>query len=140
MSIYKITGYGLVYYGSTTTDLKKRLYQHKATYKQYLLGKCRRVSVYKIFELGNECNIDLVEEVDNIDELTKKEGFYIKNNECINKVVAGRNNKEYYKDKKIIISQYQKEYYLNNKDKYKKYYINKKKKNQLQKIENNNNK
>lgn len=129
MSVYKISGYGLNYYGSTTKELNKRLYQHKANYKRYLNNNmiCPKVSIYKIFELGDDYNIELVEEVLNIDELKKREGYYIKNNECINNRIAGRDNKEWFLDNKDHIKEYQlkyqNEYNLKNKDKIKAYQV-----------------
>ena len=39
------------------------------------------------------------------EELCRKEGEYIRNNDCINKVMAGRNKKEYYIDKKTLFKE-----------------------------------
>jgi hypothetical protein len=68
MSVYKISGYGLNYYGSTTKSLNKRLYQHKANYKHYLNNNmiCPKVSIYKIFELGDDYNKNRRESNNNI--------------------------------------------------------------------------
>lgn len=132
MSIYKVSGYGMTYYGSTTKDLTKRLYQHEKAYISFLNGKCRKVMIYNIFELGNEYNITLVEQVDDIQQLKKKEGIYIKNNECINKCIAGRNKQNYYLDNRNELIDYQKRYNLINKERisiyYRKYYNDKIKK------------
>ena len=108
--IYKLwsPSKNLVYYGSTTQTLAQRLQDHKRkNCSSYLIMECED---YKI-ELLEEypCN--------NREQLEKKEGEYIKANECVNKCVAGRNNKEYHQDKKTEISIRKKEYYQNNKEK-----------------------
>jgi len=132
MSIYKICGYGMTYYGSTRTELNKRLYQHEKAYISFLNGKCRRVTVYDILEKGNDYNITLVEEVNDINELKKREGYYIKNDRCINKCVAGRNKKDYYRDNRGDLIAYQLHYNEINKERisiyYRKYYNDKIKK------------
>jgi len=54
---------------------------------------------------------------DNKEELTKKEGEYIRSTDCINKQIAGRTQKEYREDNKEKVKEQRKEYYENNKDK-----------------------
>ena len=66
-----------------------------------------------IFEAGNPY-IELIKEVQvkNRDELNKHEGEAIRTNKdiIVNKRIAGRNSKEYYKDHKGKIQEYQKEH------------------------------
>jgi hypothetical protein len=50
----------------------------------------------------------------NKEELAKAEGNYIKNNECVNKYIPSRTNKEYREDNKEYVKEYLKEYYINN--------------------------
>ena len=52
-------------------------------------------------------------------ELKKRKGEHIKNNECVNKLVAGRTPKEYYEDNKDKIKEHEKEYREQNKNKLK---------------------
>ena len=46
----------------------------------------------------------------NENEARAREGFYILNNVCVNKYVAGRTEKQYYIDNKQTKDEYQKEY------------------------------
>tara|TARA_R110002012_G_scaffold289624_1_gene482764 strand:+ start:54 stop:506 length:453 start_codon:yes stop_codon:yes gene_type:complete len=80
-----------VYFGSTTQTLKKRLKQHKS------LDCCSR----EIIKNG-DYDIFLVEDYpcNSKKELLSREGYYMKNNECINKLIAGRTVHEYYYDNK----------------------------------------
>ena len=135
--IYKIVdnGYNLIYYGSTINLLCQRIGTHRGNYKKYLNNKSNNVSLYNMFdEYGIEnCKIELVENYpcNNKEELLKREGYYISNNECINKLIAGRTQKERYElnkehilkkakenyeKKKELKKEKQKQYYEKNKD------------------------
>jgi hypothetical protein len=136
--IYKIIdiAYTTQYIGSTTQTLSRRFSKHKSNYKVWQANKINKISVFDIFEkFGIEnCKIELIEAFpcDNRDELERKEGEFIKNNDCVNKYIAGRTkkeyNKEYYDANKNKILEYReankdkikekaKEYYDDNKDK-----------------------
>ena len=140
--IYKITdnGYTKCYYGSTINILSKRLDNHKQSYKAWKNNKANKCTVYNLFEeFGIEnCKIELVElfPCNSRIELEKKEGEYIRNNDCLNKNIAGRTRleyqkkyneankerlKEYYQDNKEILKNYKKQYYQANKEKIKEY-------------------
>lgn len=112
--IYKIVdnAYTKMYIGSTTQPLSKRFYCHKNNYFLWKNGKHNKTTVYNIFdEFGiNNCKIELIINYpcNSKDELEKKEGEYIKNNECVNKCIPRRTKKEYYEDNKDKL----KEYYL----------------------------
>ena len=94
--IYKIVNnaYTMCYYGSTTQQLSKRMYMHRNSYKLFGEGKGYSLSVYDIFDAQgiDNCKIELVEECpcESREQLRKREGFYIRNNECVNKRVAGQ--------------------------------------------------
>jgi hypothetical protein len=109
-----------VYYGSTTQLLCKRMSHHREHYRRYLNGKEHKITSYDIFDkYGMEnCNIYLIEECpcENIEQLRKKEGEYIKGNGCVNKVIPGRTPKEWREDNKDIINKQRKQYYEDNKD------------------------
>jgi hypothetical protein len=116
--IYIITdiGYNKCYYGSTIQTLSQRMTGHRADYKRYLNGigcKCASFELFDEFGVENY-KIELVElyPCNSKVELEKQEGLYIKNNDCVNKNLAGRNKKEYQLANKDKI----KEYYINNKD------------------------
>ena len=102
--IYKIVSvdYSKCYIGSTTESLKKRFERHRGKYKEYLKGGADNTRAYWLFdEVGVEnCKIELIENYpcNSREELERKEGEYIKNTKCVNKVIAGRTRQEYKKD------------------------------------------
>jgi len=122
-----------VYYGSTSQKLCKRMDAHRGNYNQWKKnGKARKVRVYDLFDkYGIEnCRIYLIENYpcDSKEQLESREGYYIKNNVCVNKYVAGRTPKQYYNDNKEKTKKYyndnkeklvekQKKYYKDNKEK-----------------------
>jgi hypothetical protein len=129
--IYKITdiAYTKMYIGSTCQSLSKRLSKHKSDYKLWKDGKKNKVTSFDLFdEFGIEnCKIELIEnyECNCKDELQKKEGEHIKNNDCVNKYIPCRTQKEYREANKDKIKDNKKKYYIDNKDKileYKKEY------------------
>lgn len=111
--IYKIVSpsKNITYYGSTTYDLQKRLINHIRKYKYYKNGKTNYVSVNDVLEC-DDAVIELVENFscNNRKELTDREGYYIKNNECINKNIPGRTYKEWKLENIDNYKEYQKEY------------------------------
>lgn len=104
--IYQITdiAYTKCYIGSTTQPLCKRLYHHKKSYEFWKNGSKSKTTSFQLFEeFGVEnCIIELIENYpcENKNELTKREGHYIKSTECVNKRIAGRTSKEYTEDNK----------------------------------------
>ena len=102
--IYKIICHktGLIYIGSTCEPtLARRLVAHRANYKQYLKGTKNYVTSFKVLEnevheivLMKKCSCD------SKDELHKMERFCIENNECVNKYIPGRTDKEYRESNK----------------------------------------
>ena len=78
------------YYGSTTTTLTKRLSQHKKNYKSQK-AKCSLFAFFDLYGVEN-AKIELVEAFPcvNRNELEAREGFHIRNNEHINRNIAGR--------------------------------------------------
>lgn len=140
--IYKITGGGLTYVGSTCSPrLCTRMAQHKSAYKFWVIGQCGPyMTSYKVLQADENATIELLESYPcaNKDELRMRESFYIKSIECVNKVQAYRSPEEAKEVKrtcdrnyKIIhkeeIRDQQKEHYTMNIETYKerhhKYYI-----------------
>jgi hypothetical protein len=114
--IYKIVSPSnpdLIYYGSTTQKLSSRMSSHRAHYKKntYNLTSskvlCFEDAIILLVE-NYPCNSK--------EELLKKEGECILNNDCINKQIAGRTNTIWRKDNKEHISDKGAEYYKNNKE------------------------
>jgi len=110
--IYKLYNQYDVYYGSTTKSLKERLNQHKSG------AKNKKCISHILFQDCCIPKIELLEEVefDDIKELRDREAYYIRNLECINKVIPNRTQKEYRIDNRDKKLEYQKEYYLDNKE------------------------
>jgi hypothetical protein len=89
-----------IYVGSTAKDyLSQRFQQHKSSYKQWKNGKCGKITSYELFdEYGVEnCKIVLIEEYpcNSKDAKNAREGYHIKELNCVNKNIAGRTKKEY---------------------------------------------
>ena len=91
--IYKIVNdeLNLTYFGSTTQDLKKRLYNHKKDIKTN-----KNITSKILFTTELKPKIYLVEEVkcDNREQLEKRERYYIENFDCVNKVLPSQTRKE----------------------------------------------
>ena len=128
--IYKIEDVGgnMCYIGSTTKDfLSKRMVQHRTMYRHWKEHNTKiKYSVFSIFDLYeiDNCRIVLIElyPCDTKDQLTSREAFYIKQNNCVNRVIPGRTQKQYALDNKEYIKELQKDYYDDNKQQYKQYY------------------
>ena len=115
--IYKLVdkNFTKLYIGSTTQELSQRMTDHRRQYRQWQEGSNKFTSSFEIFEeFGIEnCEILLLEiyPCNNKMELRKREGEHIMKHDCVNRVVAGRCSKQYYKDNQAKIKQY----YIDNK-------------------------
>jgi hypothetical protein len=91
--IYKIVcnETGMIYIGSTVQTLKNRLHRHKSNYKSSLDGKtdCQCAS-FAIIQFDNYY-IELIEHYpcNSKTELEIREGYWQKQIECVNKIIAG---------------------------------------------------
>ena len=115
--IYKLTDNSdKVYYGSTIKSLYYRLIRHKSQ-----SNGCRS-NLMDRDNMKIECIEEFNHHLDFIlkELLTKRESYYIRNNECINHRIPGRIMKEYqtewYEKNKEEILLGQKEYYEKNKE------------------------
>ena len=91
-----------VYIGSTTKEyLSQRMSTHRNNYSAWKQGKLDLTTSYLLFdEYGIEnCSIVLLElcPSESKAELLSREGYFIKNNECVNKEALYITNKEYRK-------------------------------------------
>ena len=103
--IYKIvsnTDDDVCYVGSTTKHyLSQRMENHRRGYRCWENGGKNKnfVTSFELFEkYGVEnCHIELIEifPCNSKDELTKKEAYYIRLLNCVNKVIPNRTKKEY---------------------------------------------
>ena len=118
--IYTIRSYltDNIYIGSTTQSLTKRLSKHKADYKWFITGNGNNVTSFEIIKFG-DAYIELLEEFpcETKNQLCKREGELIRENNCVNKNIAGRTRAEYRDDNKDKNNENQKLYYQDNKDK-----------------------
>ena len=108
----------LVYVGSTCQRLlSSRMTGHRRNFKTYKNGKGSYCTSFDIFEVDENCYIELYEYYPcNTElELRKREGEVIRSLDCVNKHIAGRTKKEYREDNKEHISEYFKQYCENNK-------------------------
>ena len=89
---------GKQYIGSTT-NFYKRKYAHKNSYTHYLKGKYNYVSSFEIIKNGDYCYKILaeIELVDNV-ILKKVEQQFIARMECINKLGAYLDKKQYKRE------------------------------------------
>ena len=104
----------LVYIGSTTQGLNRRLIQHKADYKRYLAGNYSYLSSFEIIK-NNDYYIKKIKSYNfnNNDDLLDKETFWIKRYGSVNKNIPNRTKEEYstyyyQKNKDIIVAKHNK--------------------------------
>jgi hypothetical protein len=92
------------------------LHCHKQDYKRFLEKKSKKFyTAFKVIDGGN-FEIILVEEYpsDNKAQLEQRERFYIENNECVNKMIPTRTDKEYYSKNAEKIKEYSRKRYREN--------------------------
>jgi hypothetical protein len=99
----------MCYVGSTCKKyLSQRFGEHKNKYRDKQLGKGGSKNSYAVFEIFDKygvdgCSIELIENCpcENINELRKREGYYIRQKQleyiCVNHVVPDRTTEEYEK-------------------------------------------
>jgi hypothetical protein len=118
--IYKLysPSKNIIYYGSTIEPLSTRLSKHNYNYKAFNKDNTKQYCLSYLVLDCEDYKIELVEECpcNNKSQLVKKEGEYIKNNECVNMCIAGRTNKEWYYDNKEKIKAEQKKWRETNKE------------------------
>ena len=120
--IYQILNHvdDAVYIGSTTQPLCKRMAYHRRDMTK--IRHFNRPVYEKMRELGVEnFYIELIEEYpcESKEQLTKREGHYIRQFGTLNKVIAGRTHKEYVADNYEDIRQYKHEHYEQHKERVK---------------------
>ena len=113
-----------VYYGSTKQRLSNRMSQHRQDFKRGAKYTAAVIMKY------SDAYIELVEEIEyeNKNELLAREGYFIRNNACVNKIVPDLTvdekkqnyqnyDKLYAQRNKEHIRQYRKEYVEKNREK-----------------------
>ena len=115
--IYKIVydGYNDQYFGSTTVELSTRMSRHRAKYREARQTNsnysCTAFSLFDTYGVEN-CKIELVEmyPCESKEELRKREGFWSKQETCVNKRMAGRTKVEYDLENKDRYQEQHKQY------------------------------
>ena len=118
--IYKLTSQQTpkIYIGSTKLSLNTRFILHKTKFK----NQVKYITANEILQYP-DCSIELIEECNMTkDELKRKEGDYIKQYDCVNKNIAGRNLKQYYLDHVEKYKENNKKFREQNKGYYNDYY------------------
>lgn len=113
----------LIYIGSTTQSLSRRMVNHRSEYRRYMNGTYHYVSSFQVLACG-DARIELIEEVECKDrkELHRIEGKYIRERDCVNKFIAGRTMKEYCQDNKEKRNEHSRQYHKDNKEKRNEYH------------------
>jgi hypothetical protein len=128
--IYSIRCHGkpeLIYIGSTTRTLAQRLAAHTREFKGFLNNGKKYCSSFELLK-EEDYYIELIRNYPctNKEELRREEGIEQRKCECVNKLIAGRTNKQYYEDNREKILENAKEYREQNQkaisEKNKKYY------------------
>ncbi len=85
------------YYGSTIQNLSMRMCGHRAKMKSWNAGKNNYCTSFEVLRHA-DAKIEWIETVEFTDraELSAREGWFIRNNLCVNKYVAGRGQSEYH--------------------------------------------
>lgn len=108
---------GKQYIGSTCKKLlSQRLAGHNYNFKEWKKNNFNFITSFTILE-ENDYYIELVELVpcSSNDELKVRERFHIQNNECVNKYIPLKTQKEHYDEHKEERLEYAKEYRAINK-------------------------
>ena len=124
--IYQLVdiGYTMCYIGSTYVPLSRRMCRHRAHYTAFKNHKnnANRMTSYESFDkFGVEnCKIELLENYpcNSKEELLAREGYWIRNTQCVNKLVQGRTQAEYMQgwadSNKDKLREYKKAWHLSN--------------------------
>jgi hypothetical protein len=106
----------LIYIGSTIQKLSERLGDHRCNYKSWQDEKYHYVTSYEIVKFP-DAYIELIEELEVEDEIAlhKREGYYQRGMECVNKHIAGRTKQEWREDNKQHLVEYKNNWYKENK-------------------------
>lgn len=116
--IWSLTEPNMVYYGSTKQkSVAKRIAGHKCSYKSYKEGKTNFTSSYSIFDIGDWSYMTLEHlDYDEPYQLKNRERYYVDNNECVNKQIPNRTDKEYREQNMVQYKEYQKQWREKNRE------------------------
>ena len=114
----------LVYIGSTVNSLKQRLGEHWCANKMFYESKGFYKTSFDVLDYGL-VSIHLLEEVNatSKEELLAREGYYIRNNKCVNLNIPGRTDQQYRKDNREYKRGYDRKYRQENRERLREYRI-----------------
>ena len=100
-----------IYIGSTKQILCKRMSDHWRDYRRYLNKNIKYLTSFELLKF-TDAYIELIYEgeFESQNALERKEGEYQREMDCVNKVISGRTQKEYYEENKPHILEQTKEY------------------------------
>jgi hypothetical protein len=106
----------IIYIGSTTQVLSQRLGGHLKEKRTYDKDNTKKYITSFLVLDCEDYKIELLEEYacNNKQQLEKKESEYIRNNDCINKIIPDRTRKEYYNDNIDRLKEQFKQYRIDN--------------------------
>jgi hypothetical protein len=117
---------GDVYIGSTALPrLSTRMAIHRCSYKGWKEDRTGLTTVYKLFDKYGvtNCQITLLESIsaETKDELFACERKWIQSQKCVNKIVAGRTQKQYYQDNRVRLLEQNHQYHEQHKEQSRQY-------------------
>jgi hypothetical protein len=122
--IYAIRSYltSKIYIGSTTQELSKRMTHHRWNFKYWQTNGDKYLTSFEIIKYG-DAYIELLEMCPCVNrmELERREGELIRENDCVNKNIAGRTIEEYRQDNAESIKQYRLDHQTESKQYFKEY-------------------
>ncbi len=117
--VYEITSAigGNRYIGATCQPLSNRHAGHRSDYKKHMSGCRNYCSSFEVIKHGDSV-ATAIEGVDfeHRSQLSARERHYIQSRPCVNRVVPGRTDAEYYNDNRKELLAYQFEYDAKNRD------------------------
>lgn len=101
-----------IYIGSTRQTLVQRMRCHRSSYKRWRAGHGGHVTSFEILK-HPDAYIELLEAYpcESKDELNRREGQLIREMNCVNKHIAGRTSRMYYRDNADAIKARVRRYY-----------------------------
>lgn len=114
------------YIGSTLLGIKRRMAIHRCSHRAFLKGAAGYCSSFRVLGAANDAVCEPLQEVEveRKDELKRLEGDYIRTVEgCVNAKVAGRTDRERYKEKEGELRERARAYYQLNRDRKREYYL-----------------
>lgn len=107
----------LVYVGSTMQGLAMRFGEHNRKYRKWVDDGKHDLTSFRVIEIG-DAYVELLENFpcNTREELHAREGYHMREIECVNKHIMGRTPREYRQDNKERLNMIRRDYYKANKE------------------------